>query len=257
MSQERYTYKQILLGIRNEHLQLNKQLEELEAYIDVSDKHVIDYYFQVWNFYIDKNPELLLRIIKNDKKIRTFIKGLFGYRDVNSSVMVRDNNGDYYPLNWHRMRLRFSPQTKDGFSKLAKEILDLEIGHKMTSFNPVAASDKDFHKSLLLYLYYVTFRLCSDDKSSTMTYYGRDDILEFSSGIDTPTYLTQDNLDIILNADFPSSSFSEYHQRIIEKTPSDIEIVASEELAQMRSGYLKINEKGKKLVLTKTKKPRR
>ena len=46
MSQERYTYKQILLEIRNEHLQLNKQLEELKAYIKVFDKHVIDCFFR-------------------------------------------------------------------------------------------------------------------------------------------------------------------------------------------------------------------
>ena len=90
-----------------------------------------------------------------------------------------------------------------------------------------------------------------------MGYYGRDDVLRFSSRIDTPTYLTQDTLDYLLNADFPSESFSEYHQRIIENAPSDVDIVVPEELSKMSSGYLKINEDGNKLVLTKTKNPRR
>mgnify|MGYP006065129497 FL=1 len=258
MSQERYTYKQILLGIRNEHLQLNKQLEELKAYIKVFDKHVIDYFFQVWNSSTDKNPELLIHMIRNNRKVRTFIKRLFKYCDYsNAALMVRDNNGCYYPLNEHSMGLRVSPDAKDEFSKLANEILDLDIGHEMNDFNLITAFDKGTFKKLIVMLYQLKINLDSDDKSLAMRYYGRDDVLRFSSRIDTPTYLTQDTLDYLLNADFPSESFSEYHQRIIENAPSDVDIVVPEELSKMSGGYLKINEDGNKLVLTKTKNPRR
>lgn len=128
-NQETYTYKQILLRVRTELLQLNKELDKLKQYT-TGNKRIRDYYFNLWPS-IKLVPELYLFTEKESNMI-SFLKKLLGYQNTNrTSIMTKDNNGLYhiaYPGS-HQVFFDFADREK--FDQLADKILDSEVARKM------------------------------------------------------------------------------------------------------------------------------
>ena len=99
---ETYTYKQILLGLREEYVKANKILDELSNHIYSTSK-LMDYNFILYKtpYTDDNNPELLLgKTIKDDKILFELLyKILFRTKTtyMRTTMMLSDNNGNYYP----------------------------------------------------------------------------------------------------------------------------------------------------------------
>lgn len=257
-----YTYKQILLGLRPEFLETKQQLDKLREYIIIDEKCRKDYYFDLFNRLQDSKPELGIHINDNQlrhlKLLRLLIRQ-FGYPSAIRTVMVKDNNGNYYPLlkpsfKKNQFNVRIDYHYKKEFEELASVILNSDFAKMINFDDAVYSMDGISIPRLTLSFYNLVLRT----ENSQISYLGRDDIIEIASCRKPDEEwkpLTQEHIEYALGIEFPKEKFSEYHQNVIEKNIiNDQDIVLADDFQPTLHTKLQINEDGKRLVLSKLQK---
>lgn len=260
-----YTYRQILIGFRNEFLEVQKKLDKLSDYVTMFDQNVDDYYFNLYKNPSDNDlPELV--IDRSIVKQRLLEKLGLVYPTPTRTFMVKDNNGVYYPLRryWFK-ESDFNMVIKSGrekeFQELAGEILNSNFAKYMTLSESITAADSSSIATLVSpRIVPRSFGFVLRTGKSEITYLGRNNIIEFASvrNRNEPWVpLTQKHLDFVSSIEFPKDAFSEYHKSIIESSiDDDRTIVLSEQYEPETYTRLEIEDEAKKLVLTKTQSKR-
>lgn len=253
-----YTYKQILIGLRNEFLEAQRKLDELESSLIVLGGNSDEYYFNLYKaLYTNCFPEMALeKKIKNTNRLLNMLRNMYGYRKPTRALVVKDNNGFYYLYRPYRFKKNdfnvvINPNSKVEFRELIEELLNSDFAKFMTFDHMITA----INSTAIPRIEPKSFQFDLHTDKSHLSYLGRKDILEFSSvrrKTEKWEPLTQEHLDVVSKIEFPKDSFSKYHQTIIEKGMNDDkELVLDDEYIPSKHTKLKINEDGKKLVLSR------
>lgn len=263
MKNDTYTYKQILIGLRNEFLEAQRKLEELKDYVIIFDKNSDNYYFDLYKSpYENKLPELTINRIVNEQdahKLLTLLRDTYGYKKPTRAIMLRDNNGNYYPrrksyFKKGEFEIVVKDTRKKEFGYLAEELLNSDFAKFMTLDRQIISAGAETKPRIVP----DSFRFDLVTEKSVISYLGREDILRFSSAgkpVEKWEPLAQEHLDCVSKIEFMKSDFSEYHQNIIEKNINDDRgIVLYEDYQPSTYAKFKIHEDSKQLVLTKLQK---
>ena len=253
-----YTYKQILLGLRKEFLEAQKRLDELNKYVFIFDENKVNYYFNLYKSpYEEKAPELTLDINEQSQnKLLNMMKNAYGYKRPSRAIMLRNNNGDYYPFRpyWVRkndFNISIDPLLKVEFKELVEELLNSDFAKYMTLPTTITAIEAQSIPRIVPR----SFQLDLLTDKSQILYLGRKDILELAirkKRNERWEPLTQELLDYILEIEFPKDAFPEYHQRIIEESIyDDMEFILCKQIKPKTHERLQVREEGKKLILEK------
>lgn len=222
---ETYKYKDVLLALRKEYLELNEKLDKLREFCFVYGKG--DYYFSLYlEAYSKMLPQLTInKIIKeyDPRTIGSLLNRLFSDNTTNRCFMVKDSNGNYVvdrDINILKVKdsdflVSPAPKQQGEFNELVDEILicssarNLPFSHTIKSINN--GESKLIPKSYGISL--VT-------PEHTFEYKGREDEFKISSFIKTKNdkaVVTFEHLEQINNLEFPAQEFSDYHKDLIEK----------------------------------------
>ena len=262
-----YTYRQILIGLRNEFLEFQKELDQLSEY-NLTNKTAKkdEYYFNLYqNNLENKNPELVLDRVMLKKGLLEKLRNA-----PTRAIMVKNNNDVYYPLrkNWYKkdeFNITIKPGCEKEFQECVEEILNSNVAKYMMQLNgnipsitsmPVVSKKTPIIKPNISSF---GFELCTS--KSNIKYLGRNNIIEFRS-VRMPNEkwepLTQEYLDYVSELRFLKDNFSEYHRNIIDKTIEDNRpIILSEDYQPKISEMFEVQDTPKQIVLTKTKSKRK
>lgn len=214
---ERYTYKQILLSLRCEYLNLQSKLQQLKECVDS------DIYFSVIK---GDNPEIVIK-----KEYRRFLK-----KYILTFLMVHDNHFRYYPLNLTDVKV--SDQIK--FAKVVKSILSDDFIN--CNINKVIYSiDGSYILPSSLELILVTPKF-------EVTYLGYKDAFSINSLKDFS--LTLEDFEDILNLEFLAHDFPSYYRNIIDNNSLDMDITFDSLYVPSNKALLSVSSE-KSLVLKK------
>lgn len=220
MSKDTYTYKEILLGLRDEFIDTESKLRELKDYSLANRKYVSSYHYRLSQTSSDYLPELRVNVTRRQselmRKLRRLLQRFTYYNDPSSALMVKSNNGIYYPLAGEPFKLGVNPKYKEEFERLATELLESRFANEM-NFGEVKSTSGEHHETIATRWYEPKLRLNRERSVAIVDYHGRTDRLKFAGSPNMP--LTQELLDEIMATEFPKDNFSEYHQQLIESNP--------------------------------------
>lgn len=220
MSKDTYTYKEILLGLRNEFIDIESELRELKQYTLANKQYVSDFNYHLSQLDKDHLPELRVHVERRQSELMKRLRNLLGrftyYNNQTSALMVKSNNGIYYPLAGKPFKLGVNPEYKEEFESLARKLLDSDFAAQM-NFKEVTAVDSNDRAAVSTRWYEPHLRLNSRGGVAQIDYIGRTDRIKYSASSNMP--LTQELLDEMLSLEFPKDAFSEYHQELIEQNP--------------------------------------
>lgn len=221
MAKDTYTYKEILLGLRDEFIETESQLRALKNYSLANEKYVSKYHYHLSQLDHDHLPELRVNVTRKQtelmRKLRSLLQRFTYYNDPRTALMVRSNNGIYYPLAGEPFKLGVNPTHHEEFDQLARKILDSRFANEM-NFGEVKSTSNHHHETIATRWYEPRLRLNRDKSVAIVDYHGRTDRLKFAGSPNLP--LTQELLDEIMATEFPKENFSEYHQALIENNPN-------------------------------------
>lgn len=221
MSKDTYTYKEILLGLREEFIDTESKLRELKEYSLANGKYVSRYHYHLSQTDRDHLPELRVHVTRKQtelmRKLRRLLSRYTYYDDPTSALMVKSNNGVYYPLAGEPFKLGVNPKYQEEFEILATELLESRFANEM-NFGEIASTSRDHHETMSTRWYEPRLRLNREKSAALVDYIGRTDRLKYSASPSMP--LTQELLDEIMQTEFPKDEFSEYHQQLIENNPN-------------------------------------
>jgi len=254
MGIDTYTYKQILIGLRNEFLEVQKKLDQLSDYINIYAKNSNEYYF---NLYKSSYDETLSELVLERNIKRRFLERLGIIHAIPTrALMVKDNNGVYYPLinSWYKrddFNIAVRRDSVKEFQEMVEEILNSDFAKYMTINGNITAIDSQSRPRIAVR----SFQLDLVTDKSLIEYFGRNNTMRFAS-VKHPTEkwepLTQEHLDYVSSIEFPKNAFSKYHQKIIEKSiDDDRPILLSEYYKPELNVTLEIQDEAKRLVLTR------
>lgn len=216
---EAYSYKQILLSLREEYLKNQKRLNALKKYISLDTKKQFEEYdFYVFNEGRDKYLELALTerqsaIVKLIESISNKIVGDDEKKTIN---IAHEFNGE--------MRYLTIPNSKNysinDFNSLmadADKILGCEFVQKIS--NPrIRLEDKDFILKINpANIAITTGEHIVDYVPARLLYTPTNDQLSIIA-FDDPLYM--EHINNIFNRRIPAELLGEYHRSIIEKSES-------------------------------------
>lgn len=261
MSKDTYTYKQILLALRKEYIEYKRKLDMLMGYAAIYDLKD-NYQFNLFkSVYESTNPELTLdKIIKegNPKTLLALWNNIFGDRTPTRTIMLKDNNGNYYPNRKYNHRKNDfyvlpHPEYRREFTELADEIVSSDFAKNMCFDHTISAVNPDTIPGAKILPR--SFEIHLKTLNSEVRYQGREDKLRIA-GSRKPnedwTKFTQDDLDYISQIEFPRDEFSEYHQNLIDEC-DDKEILLPVGYTPQVLSKFNIMEDENKVILTRTK----
>lgn len=271
-----YTYKQILIGLRNEFLIFQKKLDQLSEYIitieDLQNtfsqkKERDNYYFNLYqNPFNGELPELVLDRLPIKKRLLEYLGLLHSPTRV---FMVKSNNGMYYPLKNNNIgsklfNIIIKPGYEKKFCECVDEILNSSFAKYIQLINPLNSTINDSLGNTIFSLLspkLSSYGLELRTTNAHLTYIGRNNMLKFCS-VKKPkekyTPLTQELLNDITNIKFSRDDFSEYHQSIIDKTIADERpILLGKEYQPQTFANFDIESTEKELILSISQNKRR
>lgn len=220
MSKDTYTYKEILLGLREEFIDTESKLRELKDYSLANGKYVSRYHYHLSQTSSEHLPELRVNVTRKQtelmRRLRKILSRYTYYSDPTSALMVKSNNGIYYPLAGEPFKLGVNPTYKEEFERLATELLESRFANEM-NFKEIASTTEGKHETVATRWYEPRLKLNRDKKVALVDYLGRTDRIKYAATPGMP--LTQELLDEMMSIEFPKAEFSEYHQELIENNP--------------------------------------
>lgn len=232
-----YTFKHVIFGLREEYLKIEKELRELEKYVDVN-KNIIDYYFGIFG-----NPcELSLNL---SKKLNWFERILGLER-------IRIGNGLSYNVT-EKVKYVYCRKNKpiclinnpDELSIRIKQIVGTDFFKKIIANNhgSIPCLEND-HNSLLISSGGMWIFRGQNTTDPYFNYWPRKD--EFDA-LNLEKAITPDDIYRLLNLRLDGSYLNDYHRNILDNfEEKELDIY---DFALKGCFKLDIIEEPKKLIL--------
>lgn len=224
---ETYRYDIILNALRHEYLILNEKLDRLRELSVVYGKY--DYYYNLFkDVYSKELPELVAdKCIKEHypRTLGALLHHLYGYRKPTRTVMVRDNNGNFFPKrvigrsSVKKDEFAIFPRYEscEEFMELANEILNSEAAKNISFNHTIKAVDGSEIPGARIIPKAYQFDLRTPEHM--IEYKGRNDemkIAGFRKDGEDFKKMTHDYFKTVTDLEFPVDEFSDYHREIIE-----------------------------------------
>lgn len=231
-----YSLKQILFALREEYLEVEKRLKELEKYVNITG-NIDDISFYIHDFNVQKTIDMYLRKKQTlVDKIREVL-GLNGIytRGVAFWMVPNELEAACY---WKRKKV-CSITDLDNFTKSINDIIESDFVKNIRLYTPIKKGNfvldtNAFGVSLLE----------RGINLSRLDYNPKEDIIniEREQRIVTPSYVKD-----LFNIKFDSESFSDYHKGILDNY-EEKEIIIADDF-DSDSLELEIIAEPKKLIL--------
>lgn len=231
-----YSLKQILFALRQEYIEVEKKLKELEKYVNITGE-IDDISFHIHDFNVPKTIDMYLRKKQTIlDRIRETL-GLTGIytRGVAFWMVPSEIEQACY---WKRKKI-CSITDLDGFTKDIKEIVESDFV-KNTILDVICENNNfDLNinaRGISLY--------DKEECFSTIDYYSKDNVLSVESKKDiiTPDYIYN-----LFNIEFGRERFNDYYKGIIDNyEEKEIDII---DTLDSNHSKLEIIEEPKKLIL--------
>jgi len=231
-----YSLKQILFALRQEYIEVEKKLKELEKYVNITGE-IDDISFDIHDFNVPKTIDMYLRKKQTIlDRIRETL-GLTGIytRGVAFWMVPSEIEQACY---WKRKKV-CSITDLDGFTKDIKEIVESDFV-KNTILDVICENNNfDLNinaRGISLY--------DKEECFSTIDYYSKDNVLSVESKKDiiTPDYIYN-----LFNIEFGRERFNDYYKGIIDNyEEKGIDII---DTFDSNHSKLEIIEEPKKLIL--------
>lgn len=229
-----YSFKQILFALREEYLEVEKKLKELENYVNITGD-IDDISFYIHDFNVPETIDMYLRKKQTLlDKIREVI-GLSGIytRGVAFWMVPKEIEAACY---WKRKKV-CSITDLEGFTKSINDIIKSDFVKNIRLYPSIKKGNFDldtnaFGISLL------------ESGTNRFIYNPKKDVINVESeqSIITPNYVKD-----LFNIKFDSDSFSDYHKGIIDNY-EEKEISIADDFDSNNS-QLEIIDEPKKLIL--------
>lgn len=220
-----YTFKELLLGLRYEYLNIQNYLNELKKYTMLDIGGIEDYYFQIIN-----------------NKVVLFIK--HKEKNISQIDFFRNKNNGFVFDNGFNKKIKVTNNSI--FSKNLELLLNSrfynELGHTI-----IYNKDNDLLK---LWIYPQAIVLATGfSEEKYIRYEAREDIIRMSS---FNSFIFREDFYNLLQKKIPKELLNYYHQSIIENSPFDKNIIAPKII--FNSEYMTLNENGSSLEIKRKRK---
>ncbi|MEE3342915.1 MAG: hypothetical protein VZS44_02375 [Bacilli bacterium] len=236
-----YTFKQIIFGLRKEYLEIEKQLNDLKKYVNVS-YNKIDYYI----FQIIGNPSRLYLSLNRKQNLLDKIEILLGsyIHDLTMFNITSGAENSYYIGKKEICTIN----NLDELNKKIKEIEETEFFKNITAniYGTIPCNENKFN-GLLINQNEISL-LNQNLDYPHLDYYPREDILIMEK---KEKAIIPDDIFEILNLSIKRSNLNKYHHKILDNyKEKEIEI---EDNFKSNKAKLEIREEPKKLILKQKK----
>ena len=265
-----YTYRQILIGLRNEYLIVKKELEELNKYIVNNSKSNCECHFRLGiplKHRNETNANLMISANKRKKELfykSKYIMQAFGIikRKQTLTEMIKNECGIYLPKKIINGKLdkRFDISI---LSEKEKEFAEKVDVLRNSDFSKFMYYSEEELSSIIgtngehIWHTSTDYSQSFSNDELFLKYIGLDDIIELGSVCkhnENFKPITNEILQKAMNTEFPKSAFSDYHRKIIDSYLSlEKQIIFSEDYLPIKHSKFTIEEKGMSLVLHKIK----
>lgn len=236
-----YTFKHVIFGLREEYLKIEKELNELKKYVDVS-RDVSDYHFSIAGGMYN-NPCVMQLVLTKRKnlieKILGKMKLLMGV--YKSYELTNEVKNAYYYKN----KQFCSINNQDELSKGIKEIVETDFFENIVANRHVSIpclENKD--NSLLITAGRIDVFHGNNLLDPHFSYWSRNDEFEV---MHLERIITPDDIDKLLNLSLNSSYLNDYHRNILDNyEEKEIDVC---DFAEKGCFKLNIIEEPKKLIL--------
>lgn len=224
---ETYRYDIILNALRKEYSILNEKLNRLRELSVVYGKD--DYYYNLYkDLYSKELPELVADKCVREHYPRTLgalLYHLYGERKATRTVMLRDNNGNFFPkrvigrnsIKKDEFAIFPRYESCDEFIELTNEILNSDAAKNISFDHTINALDCDDVRCAKIIPKSYDFSLRTPD--FMVEYRGRNDEMKISGFRNESgefNRMTHDYFKDITDLEFPADKFSDYHRDLIE-----------------------------------------
>ena len=223
-----YTYKEILLGLREEFKEINHELNILKSLTYTKNPQLEDYIISlITDIYY--HPELYMYLHQIEPTLIQLGKEKLGLTSSKISKF-KMKNWLYYPENRNIKLI-----DEQEFAKIANKILNSEMVRYFNTSGRIFSETESF-------LNFSLYQIMLNHDKTHINYRAREDELY------SQTILTKEKLEELLSLRFPVSSLPVFHQKIINHHKADYNIVLEE-----ASNELQIREEEHTLILTRKK----
>ena len=232
-----YSFRKIIFGLRNEYIEVYKQLRELERYVDISSK------VESYNFHIAGNPCKLFLYLHKKKNLLEKIEILLNlYVHGLTNYNVTDGVCDKY---YYNKRVICSISEQDELNKLIEQIVQTDFFRNIVANNYVSIPcvENQFNT---LHITPGCIRLINgiNGEYPHLYYYPCIDELVMRN---EDSIIRPDDIYKLLNLTLDGKYLNDYHHRILDKyEDKEIDIEDSFDSKDVR---LEIIEESKKLIL--------
>lgn len=220
-NKEYYTLREILLGLHDEYINSQQQLQQLKQFCEMDEKKAIDFNFRVFRPE-NMKPLLLCDFDPKENKLQKIIAeinkktGQYSYPNQTANL-VRDNNRYYFLCKTLEFPVRIKSDygMDSEFVSLADSILDSEFSNGIDS--------KYITKNLSL----LNAALTID--STAIEFYVKDNlgdvppsVLLYDAVTDSVDFYalgvrpTKEQFETVMNVKIPSEELNDYHIKTIE-----------------------------------------
>lgn len=236
-----YTFKHVIFGLREEYLKIEKELNELKKYVDVS-RDVSDYHFSiaggmysnpgVVQLVLTKRKNLIEKILGKMKLLMVFYKSYDLTNEVKDAYHYR--NKQFCSIN-----------NQDELSKRIKEILETDYFMNMVANKHFAIPCLENKNNSLLITHGIIDVFRGKDLSAPhFSYLSRNDEFEV---LHLEKIITPDDINKLLNLSLNGSYLNDYHRNILDNyEEKELDIY---DFAEKGCFKLDIIEEPKKLIL--------
>ena len=235
MSNETYTYKDILLGVREECKKIKPELERLKELTSKEDNHIEDYFYWIYQWALTTKPEIICQTIKRKNKFK-------GYRPLDNIILLNQDNDFYFnkPAG-----LIVEPAHKTEFNKKSLELLSSEYANNMYTNYIHGTDGKYMHTTQITQSFLRSSIYKGLDGNLTFQY---SPIRDELSLMHYPHIIDNEILGLIEHLHYRKDLFPEYIRNIIENQ-EDKEIIIDKINGLSTSAEYKIEEDKNKIYL--------
>lgn len=253
-----YTLKEIILGLHNEYLIHQQNLQELKQFCEIDEKKAIDFEFRIFQPE-QKNPILLCEYSPKQNKVQKFITdfskktGYYIYGR-HTARLVTDNNQYYFLCGRleYPVHVKYNYGMEEEFSKYVNSILKSEFSNNIKS-QYIEDNYSDINAALTINSTMIGLYVRDNCRIpySTILYDSREDVLKF---ISFEEQLNKQYMETALDIAFPSEKLNEYHINTILNNKDSKKSMIIEEFNSCNTADFDIQSKETQYVLQKVKK---
>lgn len=243
MTNETYTFKEILLGLKDEYLEITKQLNGLKQYLLLEENNIESINIFFTQYSINKGVQLVCLLEERKKLLEKVLDkfiALIGMPPEQKVDYIKEYNNNFTFLN-HNLLISESGQSE--FNQIIINTYNREFVKNIKPIYCVVEGDRVPFLSVLPHNIYL-----SVVNKITLNY--NPNAGDFIRVVSLKGRLSKKKIEDVFNLDFPKSKFPEYYQYLIESSQAkDKEIDFIGKIDGTKNIELEIIEDTKKLIL--------